>query len=136
MDSLPGRTFAGRVVRVAPYVLDLEAQNRTVEIEVELDDAALAETLLPGTSADVEVILEGSPVALRVPSAAVLAGDRVLVLDGGILVERAVERGLANWEWTEVRAGVAAGERVVTSFDSTEVRAGARAVEAPSESAP
>jgi HlyD family secretion protein len=124
------------VTRVAPYVLDLEAQNRTVEIEVELDDSALAARLLPGTSADVEVILEATPGALRVPTAAVLAGDLVLVLDGGVLVERAIERGLGNWEWTEVRSGLAAGERVVTSFDSTEVRAGARAVEAPSESAP
>lgn len=136
VDSHPGRTFAGRVVRVAPYVLDLEAQNRTVEIEVELDDPALAATLLPGTSADVEVILEATVDALRVPTAAVLAGDRVLVLDGEVLVERAIERGLGNWEWTEVRSGLATGDRVVTSFDTTDVRAGARAVEAPADPAP
>jgi HlyD family secretion protein len=136
VDSRPGRTYPGRVTRVAPYVLDLEAQNRTVEIEVELDDPALAATLLPGTSADVEVILEATPDALRVPTAAVLAGDRVLVLDGEVLAERAIERGLGNWEWTEVRSGLEAGERVVVSFESTEVRAGARAMEAPADAAP
>jgi HlyD family secretion protein len=136
VDSRPGRSFPGRVTRVAPYVLDLEAQNRTVEIEVELDEPAFAATLLPGTSADVEVLLEATPDALRVPTAAVLAGDRVLVLAGDVLVERAIERGLGNWEWTEVRSGLAAGERVVVSFESTEVRAGARAVEAPADAAP
>jgi HlyD family secretion protein len=136
IDSHPGRAFPGRVTRVAPYVLDLEAQNRTVEIEVELDDPAFAATLLPGTSADVEVILDATPDALRVPTAAVLAGDRALVLEGELLAERAIERGLGNWEWTEVRSGLAAGERVVVSFESTEVRAGARAIEAPADAAP
>ena len=38
VDSQPGQVFGARVARVAPYVLDVEAQNRTVEIEVELDD--------------------------------------------------------------------------------------------------
>jgi HlyD family secretion protein len=34
IDSFRDRQFTGRVSRVAPYVLDLEAQNRTIEIEV------------------------------------------------------------------------------------------------------
>ena len=55
IDSHPGRGFPATSCASAPYVLDVEEQNRTVEIEVELDDAALAATLLPGTSADVEV---------------------------------------------------------------------------------
>ena len=55
-------------------------QNRTVEIEVELDDAAVAAGLLPGTSADVEVILSARDDVLRVPTQALLEGGRVLVL--------------------------------------------------------
>jgi len=125
VDSRPGLTFPGRVARVAPYVLDLEAQNRTVEIEVELDDARLAETLLPGTSADVEVILETRRDTLRLPTASILSGDKVLVVEGERLVERRIERGLANWEFTEVRSGLAAGERVVAAIDKPEIRAGA-----------
>ena len=35
VDSPPGRSFAGKVVRVAPFVLDRLEENRTVEIEVE-----------------------------------------------------------------------------------------------------
>ncbi len=135
VDSHPGRTFPGRVARVAPYVLDIEAQNRTVEIEVELDDVGLAETLLPGTSADVEVILETRAGALRLPTASILAGDRVLVVEGEVLVERQIERGLSNWDFTEVVAGLAAGERVVAAIDKPEIKAGAR-VEVEAADAP
>ncbi|HET9225231.1 MAG TPA: efflux RND transporter periplasmic adaptor subunit, partial [Thermoanaerobaculia bacterium] len=64
IDAYPGRSFPGRVTRVAPYVLDVEEQNRTVEIEVALDNPD-AVRLLPGTSADVEVILQAREDVLR-----------------------------------------------------------------------
>ncbi|HSL84757.1 MAG TPA: efflux RND transporter periplasmic adaptor subunit, partial [Thermoanaerobaculia bacterium] len=129
VDSLPGRELDGTVARVAPFVLDVEEQNRTVEIEAELADQALARTLLPGTSADVEVILEVRDDVLRVPTAALMEGSRVLVLGAdGVLAQREVEVGLSNWDWTEVRGGLEAGERVVTSLDRTGVEAGAEAV--------
>jgi HlyD family secretion protein len=126
IDSYPGQEFAGQVVRVAPYVLDVEAQNRTVEIEVELDDAELSAQLLPGTSADVEVILDVHEQALRVPAPALLEGDRVLVVEDDTLVERSVEVGLRNWDWAEITRGLGPGERVVVSLERAEVRAGAR----------
>jgi HlyD family secretion protein len=116
------------VVRIAPYVSDIEEQNRTVEIEAELDDAAVAATLLPGTSADVEVILDARDDVLRVPSSALLASGGVLVVNGNHLVARPVETGLRNWDYTEVTGGLTGGERVVTSLDRAEVKAGARVV--------
>jgi HlyD family secretion protein len=128
VDSQPGRTFPGRVVRVAPYVLDVEEQNRTVEIEAELDDRAVAATLLPGTSADVEVILDAHDGVLRVPTSALLTSGGVLVVERRRLVERPVQVGLRNWDYTEVTAGLAEGEQVVTSLDRAEVKAGARVV--------
>jgi HlyD family secretion protein len=126
VDSHPGRRFPGRVARVGAYVLDVEEQNRTVEIEVDLDDPALASTLLPGTSADVEVIGERHDGVLRIPTGALLSGDTVLVVDDDALVERAVGVGLRNWDVTEVVSGLAEGDRVVTSLDRPEVKAGAR----------
>lgn len=134
VDSQPGRSFPARVTRVAPYVLDVEAQNRTVEIEAELDDAALARSLLPGTSADVEVVLGVREDVLRVPTTALLEGGRVLLLDGGRLVDRGVETGIRNWDFTEIVAGLAQQERVVVSLDRPEVKPGAPAravVESP-----
>ena len=132
VDSHPGERFPGRVARVGSYVLDVEEQNRTVEIEVELDDAAFAATLLPGTSADVEVVLDTREDVLRIPTGALLSGGKVLVVEGDRLALREVEVGLRNWDASEIRAGVAEGEAVVLSLDRPEVKDGARVeIEAP-----
>lgn len=133
VDSRPGQSFPGHVVRVAPYVLDTEAQNRTLEIEVAIDDPKIAESLLPGTSADAEVVLETRADVVRIPTSALLRSEKVLVLEDGRLVERAVELGLRNWQFAEVKSGVSLGERVVVSLDAKEVVAGARAVAAQAE---
>jgi HlyD family secretion protein len=130
VDSHPGRHFAARVVEVAPYVADHLEQNRTVEIELELDDAAVAASLLPGTSADAEVILSAREGVLRVPTSALLEGGKVLVLEGGRLVERPLQLGLRNWDFTEVAGGLDEGARVVVSLDRPEIKAGAKAREA------
>jgi HlyD family secretion protein len=134
VDSHPGERFPGRLVRVGAYVLDVEEQNRTVEVEVELDDREMAARLLPGTSADVEVVLETREPVLRIPTAALLSGDEVLVLQDGRLEARAVEVGLRNWDLAEVRSGLGEHERVVVSLDRTEVEDGARAIAVPADS--
>jgi HlyD family secretion protein len=127
VDSRPGQHFSARVVEVAPYVTDRLEQNRTVEIELELDDAAVAASLLPGTSADAEVILSAKDGVLRVPTSALLEGGKVLVLEGDRLVERPLQLGLRNWDFTEVTGGLEVGARVVVSLDRPEVKAGAKA---------
>ncbi len=126
IDAYPSKRFPGHVVRVGAYVLDVEAQNRTVEVEVELDDAAFSSTLLPGTSADVEVILDTHERVLRIPTSALLSGDKVLVVEGRTLAERSVQVGLRNWDVTEIVSGLAESDRVVVSLDRAEVKAGAR----------
>ena len=127
----PSRTsdFPGFVRRVAPYVLDTEKQARTVEVEAEIENPEKY-NLLPGYSADVEVILENRENVLRVPSQAILDGKRVLVLNQGTgkLESRSIEKGVANWEFTEIRKGLEAGELVVTSVDREGVADGVAAV--------
>ena len=130
VDSHRDRTFSGTVRRVAPYVLDLEAQNRTVEIEVDLVEAGQDLSLLPGTSADVEIILLARDGVLRVPTSALMEGGKVLILAGGRLEERQVETGLENWDFTEIVSGLEPGLEVVSSLDRAEIRAGAEAVAA------
>jgi HlyD family secretion protein len=126
MDAFAGRVFRGRVSRVGVYVSEAQQQNRTFDIDVTFDDAALARTLLPGTSADVEVILDARDDVIRLPTAAILQGGRVLVVRAGLLVAVPVRAGLANWEFTEIVDGVRPGEQVVVSLDRPEVREGAR----------
>jgi HlyD family secretion protein len=137
VDSHPGKSFPGRVSRIAPYVLDVEAQNRTVEIEVDLEDTGLAATMLPGTSADVEVILDQREARLRIPTQALLEGNRVLIVgDDETLESRVIETGLSNWDFTEVTNGLTAGDRVVVSLDRPEVVEGAKAVVESKEGGP
>lgn len=126
MDAFPGKSFGGKVVRVAPYVQDVQEQNRTFEIEVELDDPAFARTLVPGASADVEVILDARDGVLRVPSYALLEGGRLLVVRDGRLVENRVRTGLRNWAFTEVAEGLAAGDLVCVTLDRADIQGGAR----------
>jgi HlyD family secretion protein len=117
------------VRRVAPYVLDAEKQARTVEVEAEIENPEKYD-LLPGYSADVEIILARRENVLRIPTQAILDGKRVLVLEpgAGVLRSRDIAKGVSNWEFTEVKSGLAAGELVVTSIDREGVADGAAAV--------
>jgi HlyD family secretion protein len=128
LDAFKDRSFEARVRRVAPYVLDLEKQARTVEVEAELVDASNA-ALLPGYSADVEVIVAEQQDVLRVPTRALVEGGSVYVLDGGIARLRTVETGIGNWQYTEVRNGLANGEKVVVTVDREGLADGVECVE-------
>ncbi|MDE2441753.1 MAG: efflux RND transporter periplasmic adaptor subunit, partial [Betaproteobacteria bacterium] len=128
LDALPGKTLPGKVRRIAPYVSAVEKQARTVDIEVDFDQPDTVGKLLVGYSADVEIILSGRDKVMRIPTAAIQEGGRVLVYnaDSGKLEERRIRAGLANWEYTEVVEGLQPGERIVTSLDKEGVKAGAR----------
>lgn len=130
LDAFTGKRCNAVVRRVAPYVLDTEKQARTVEVEVVLHDPADLAGLLPGYSADIEVLLDAHEQVLRIPTEAVLEGDRVLVYEpaDGTLVERRFERGLANWSFTEVKSGLSAGARVVVSLGREGVQAAAHVI--------
>ncbi|RLA17247.1 MAG: efflux RND transporter periplasmic adaptor subunit, partial [Gammaproteobacteria bacterium] len=58
LDAFPERRCSGVVRRIAPYVLDREKQARTVEVEVEIHSADELQGLLPGYSADIEILIE------------------------------------------------------------------------------
>ncbi len=124
LDAFPGKSFKGTVRRIAPYVLEAEKQARTVDVEAVFDDPLEYKDLLPGYSADLEIILDVHPNVLRVPTEAVLEGKKILLLRAGMLEERRVETGLTNWKITEVKTGVAAGEIVVVSVGREGVKAG------------
>ena len=129
LDAYRGQHFPGRVRRIAPYVLAVEKQARTVEVEVNFDKPAEAKDLLVGYSADIEIVLGGRDQVVRIPTPALMPGNRVLVLGAdGRLQERKIDTGLSNWEYTEVKSGLSRGDRVVTSLEREGVKADALAV--------
>ncbi|OYD54067.1 efflux transporter periplasmic adaptor subunit [Thauera propionica] len=125
LEAMAGTVFEGRVKRVAPYITAVEKQARTVEVDVDFVRPDEARGMLVGYSADVEIVLDTRPDVLRVPTSALREGQRVLVEQNGVLVERGLRTGLSNWEQTEVVEGLQAGERIVTSLERTGVAAGA-----------
>lgn len=130
LDALPGKSFAGKVRRVAPYVTEVEKQARTVDVEVIFGNPdEVPKNLLAGYSADVEIILEAREKVLRLPTQTIQEGNKVLTLarDGEKLQEKTFTPGLANWAYTEVAQGLAKGERVVSGFEDEAVKAGALA---------
>lgn len=127
LDAIKGKTFAGRIKRVAPYVLELEKQARTVEVEVDFIESPREENLLVGYSADVEIIHTTHRNVLRIPTQTLLEGKKVLLYKAnGVLEERSVTTGLANWEQTEITSGLAEGDLIVLSLDQEGVKAGVK----------
>lgn len=130
IDAFPGRVFDGHVRRIAPYVLDREKQARTVDVEVEFDDPTEFDTLLVGYSADVEIVLAVHDNVMRVPTAALVEGNKLYVAssDDGLLELREVETGLSNWEHTEILSKVAASDRIVLSIEREGLEQGVQVI--------
>jgi HlyD family secretion protein len=130
LDAFARRRFAGHVRRIADYVLDVEKQARTVDVEAAFDTSDDFKVLLAGYSADIEIVLETRPDVIRVPTEAVIDGRRVYVFSKstGRLQLRTIKPGLSNWDHTEVLEGVTPGDLVVLNVDQAELHDGAAAV--------
>ncbi len=130
LDAFRDRHFSAQVARVAPYVLEREKQARTVAIDVTFTQADELTGLLPGFSADIEIILKKRSHALRIPTESILDNKRVYVYHANdeTLEERGIETGLSNWKFTEVLSGIKEGELVVTSIEREGVGDGAYVV--------
>ncbi|MBU4208918.1 MAG: efflux RND transporter periplasmic adaptor subunit, partial [Proteobacteria bacterium] len=129
-DAFGNQSFEGKVRRIAAYVLDLEKQARTVDVEVEFINQKDIKHLLAGYSADIEVILDVHKDTLRIPTYAVLDNERVFVYhpDSRQIEERTIKTGISNWDYTEVITGLKAGELVITTVDREGIKDGAKAI--------
>ena len=127
LDAFRGRVFPATVSRIADYVLDREKQARTVDIEVRFDNNEDVKQMLPGYSADAEVIISSRDDVLRIPTEALLEQHRVYVFNenSSLLEMREVETGLSNWQYTEIIKGLKAGEKLVITPDRLGVEDGA-----------
>ncbi len=129
IDAYPDTIFAGTVRSIAPYVLEVAKQARTVDVEVDFSNTGKAENLLVGYSADVEIVVDSRERVIRIPTEAVIQSRYVYILDRetDTLRRQEVTTGLANWKDTEIVTGVAIGEMVVTSVDREGLNDGVRA---------
>ena len=130
LDAFRNRSFSGQVRRIAPYVLDLEKQARTVEIEVSFDNREAFSELLAGYSADVEVVIDVRQNSLKIPTEAVMEEAFVFVFSPGDhhVQKRTISTGLSNWAATEVVNGLAEGELIVVNVDKPGLEDGVEAV--------
>ena len=127
MDAFGQKEFPATVTRVAPYVLDLEKQARTVEIEAVFDNPQ--KFLLPGYSADITVIIDTVENTLSVPTQAVIRDEFVyLINEDNTLVKQNIEVGLSNWQYSEVISGLTIDDRIVLSIDRKGVEEGVKVI--------
>ena len=112
LDAMPGREFVATVTRIAPYVKELEKQARTVEVEATLSALPTDVPLLIGYSADLEVEVARASKVLRVATSSRAEDGSVLRLNDEKLERIKPTWGLENWNWIEVKQGLAAGDKL------------------------
>jgi Cu(I)/Ag(I) efflux system membrane fusion protein len=112
--ALPGVALHGRVQSLLPEV---NAQTRTLKARIELDNAGAR--LAPGMFVQLEFAGAKSSPVLTVPSEAVIqTGRRAVVMvaeEGGSFRPVEVETGSEAGGQTEIKRGLAKGQRVVLS---------------------
>jgi HlyD family secretion protein len=127
LDAIKDKQFPGKVTRIAPYVIEIEKQARTVEVEVAFTALPREENLLVGYSADIEIVHKVRENVLRIPTQNLMEGKKVLLYKAdGVLQERTVTTGLANWQYTEIVAGLQEGDQIVATLDRAGVKSGAK----------
>lgn len=119
VDSFPGRTFQGKVVRVA--VKGVNASNVvTFEVKVEvLDDKK--DLLKPEMTGNVTIVQDERKGVLTLPPDAVTRqGERgAFVTIAGTNEKRPVKLGLAGTDAIEILEGLKEGESVVLTGDDS-----------------
>lgn len=125
VESLPGRTVAGRVVRVNPTV---DTANRTFQVEISVPNSE--RQLKPGSFATASILIGSDAQALTVPEEAIVrfagvtklfavSGDKAVAVpvETGTRLEVRDVAGTAH-RWVEVIGAVRPGAAVVTTGHS------------------
>jgi membrane fusion protein (multidrug efflux system) len=111
-DALAGKTFGGRVARLAP-VVDPQTGTFKVTVEVRRTEHDLA----PGMFSRVSITYDVHKDTLIVPRAAILTEDgesAVYVIQTGTAHRATVTLGYANGDSVEILHGLKDGDTVVT----------------------
>ncbi len=135
LDAFRDKQFAGTVRRISPYVLDVEKQARTIDIETSFTNKDDFKDLLAGYSADVEIIIATRNDTLKIPTEAIVDGKKVFVYEASEkkVYQKEVTTGLANWAFAEILSGLTEGQLVVINVDKPGLKDGVAAVLARDE---
>jgi multidrug resistance efflux pump len=117
VDSYPGKTFKGKVVRVAVNGVNV-SNVVTFEVKVEVLDKA-KDLLKPEMTGNVKIVLEQRNDVLVVPAGAVTRQGRkafVTMSDGK---ERPVTLGVQGTETYEITSGLVKGDKILVSNSET-----------------
>ena len=112
IDSLPERSFSGRVRMVSPLV---DRQSGTVKVTLEIP--AAQGLLKPGMFASVQIITGHHAQALIIPKKALILEtdeDDVFALAEGKAHRVQIELGFSEGNRIEVLEGLSAGDQVIT----------------------
>jgi multidrug efflux pump subunit AcrA (membrane-fusion protein) len=112
VQGLAGSHFTGRVERFA-HSLDLSTRTMLTEVDLE-------HKLYPGMYANVALVLERHPDALRLPASA-LGGEeshQVMAVKNGQLDLVPVSTGITNGRFVEITSGLTDRDLVVQTFSN------------------
>lgn len=115
VDALPGKTFDGRIDRVAPVV---DSGSGTFRVICAFDGGGL---LQPGMFARIRINYDQRADALVIPRTALLEDGgtpAVFTVKTGKAARTELTLGYVDGEWVEVRAGLRAGDPVVVAGKS------------------
>jgi len=114
LDSLPDKTFTGKVVSVDRLGT---TTNGVTNYPVIVQFDTSSEEVLPNMAASVNIIIETKDNVLIVPSSAIQKQNGqniVAVLENGKERQRQVEVGISSETQTEIISGLSEGEVVIT----------------------
>ncbi|MCE7063221.1 efflux RND transporter periplasmic adaptor subunit [Dyadobacter sp. CY343] len=100
----------GLITQVKPSV-----KNGVIGFTIQLDNAK-NESLRPNMKVEVYVVTNKSAKTLRIANGPAFTGKRkqyVFVLENGVARRRAVELGLSNFDFVEIKSGLKVGEKVI-----------------------
>jgi membrane fusion protein, multidrug efflux system len=116
VQGLDGAHFSGSVVRFS-HSLDLATRTMLTEVDLENPE----HTLYPGMYANVTLVLQRHPEALRLPNTAVGGEEahHVFVVRDGRLVEIPVSIGIDDGRCVEISSGLTTTDLVVRTFNDS-----------------
>jgi membrane fusion protein, multidrug efflux system len=115
VQGFDGKRFSGKVTR---YAHSLDLATRTMLTEVDLENPQ--RKLFPGMYANVTLVLERDPDALRLPDSAV-SGDSpraVLVVRNGRIEQVPITTGIDDGQCVAITSGLTSHDLVVQTFST------------------